>query len=95
MKTNFENKINDNLPLLVKYVPVVNKVHGPLHPEFLEVKETFDLVNQKINNNDFELNNEFIKLREITNNYLVPNDVCETYEAVYNMLEELDNSYNS
>ena len=36
------------------------------------------------------MDNEFKQLREITDNYTVPSDVCETYEAVYNMLSELD-----
>jgi iron-sulfur cluster repair protein YtfE (RIC family) len=42
-----------------------------------------------------ELNEEFAKLREITNNYTVPDDVCESYEAVYNMLAELDKAYQA
>ena len=35
------------------------------------------------------IDEEFSQLREITDNYTVPNDACETYEAVYNMLAEL------
>jgi regulator of cell morphogenesis and NO signaling len=42
-----------------------------------------------------ELKEEFEKLREITNNYTVPTDVCESYEAVYNMLAELDKAYQT
>lgn len=41
------------------------------------------------------LDNEFKQLREITDNYTVPGDVCESYEAVYNMLSELDDAYKS
>ena len=37
----------------------------------------------------------FVKLREITDNYTVPGDVCESYEAVYNMLAELDKAYEA
>ncbi|MGI6499248.1 MAG: hypothetical protein ACOX0U_10745 [Oscillospiraceae bacterium] len=40
-----------------------------------------------------ELNEEFARLREVTNDYTVPDDVCESYEAVYNMLAELDKAY--
>ena len=40
-----------------------------------------------------DLNEEFAQLREITNNYTVPEDVCESYEAVYKMLAELDQAY--
>lgn len=42
-----------------------------------------------------DLVDEFVKLREITDNYTVPGDVCESYEAVYNMLAELDRAYES
>jgi regulator of cell morphogenesis and NO signaling len=42
-----------------------------------------------------ELSEEFSRLREITDNYKVPGDVCESYEAVYNMLAELDNAYHA
>ena len=41
------------------------------------------------------LKEEFVKLREITDNYTVPGDVCESYEAVYNMLAELDKAYEA
>ncbi|HFI0330555.1 TPA: hypothetical protein ACGOU0_000971 [Streptococcus suis] len=42
-----------------------------------------------------DLKEEFVKLREITDNYTVPGDVCESYEAVYNMLAELDKAYEA
>jgi iron-sulfur cluster repair protein YtfE (RIC family) len=42
-----------------------------------------------------ELNQEFAQLREITNNYTVPVDVCESYEAVYKMLSEIDKAYHA
>ena len=42
-----------------------------------------------------ELENEFKQLREITDNYTVPGDVCESYEAVYNMLSEVDKAYHA
>jgi regulator of cell morphogenesis and NO signaling len=58
----------------------------------------FDEINEKMKNAGSEkpeLDNEFEKLREITDNYRVPGDVCESYEAVYNMLDELDNAYHA
>ena len=39
-----------------------------------------------------DLQDEFQELRRITN-YTVPEDVCESYEAVYRMLAELDQAY--
>lgn len=88
-----ENKVlKDNIERLNQYVPIVAKVHGNDHPEILEVKKVFEELTSKLENKQ-ELTIEFDKLRQITNNYLVPSDVCESYEAVYQMLEELDNAY--
>lgn len=79
------------------YVPVVSRVHGGSHPEFYEVHELFDVINGKIKeagSNRPDLEEEFAALRKITGNYTVPGDVCESYEAVYNMLAEIDKAYN-
>ncbi len=83
---------------LKQYVPIVAKVHGKHHPEFYDVHKLFDAINQKIKESGKEkpdLNEEFAKLREITNNYTVPGDVCESYEAVYKMLSELDEAFEA
>lgn len=83
---------------LEQYVPVVARVHGGSHPEFHEVRKLFEMINEKIKEAGSErpeLNEEFTKLREITNNYTVPVDVCESYEAVYKMLRELDEAYHA
>ena len=85
-----------HMKMLKQYVPVVARVHGQNHPEFHEVHKLFDAINQKIKETGSkrpELNEEFAKLREITSNYTVPEDVCESYEAVYNMLAKLDKAY--
>ena len=42
-----------------------------------------------------DLREEFTRIREISNNYEVPGDVCETYEAVYHMLAKLDKAYHA
>jgi len=92
----FNEVIEKNLELLKQYVPVVSRVHGGSHPEFYEVHKMFDVIDVKISeagSTKPELNVEFTKLREITNDYTVPGDVCETYEAVFSMLAELDKAY--
>ncbi|HHX80528.1 MAG TPA: iron-sulfur cluster repair di-iron protein, ric [Acholeplasmataceae bacterium] len=81
---------------LVQYVPIVARVHGGHHPEFHNVHKLFDQMYEKVERagaSKVNLNEEFKKLREITDNYRIPGDVCETYEAVYKMLEELDKAY--
>ena len=92
----FDGEKERNLKKLEAYVPVVQRVHGESHPEFYEVRRLFDEINVKIKEAGSarpDLENEFAQLRGITGNYTVPGDVCETYEAVYNMLAELDAAY--
>ena len=91
---NFNEVSKKHLEKLEQYVPVVERVHGKSHPEFYDVKKNFDIINQKIKESgNVDLNSEFAILREITNNYTVPTDVCESYEEVYKMLAELDKAY--
>ena len=90
------DKINQKtLKLLAQYIPIVARVHGGSHPEFHEVHRIYDQIKEKIKNNKTpDLTKEFSDLREITDNYKVPSDVCESYEAVYHMLAELDIAYH-
>ena len=85
-------------PTLAQYVPIVARVHGKNHPEFHEVHKLVDAIMEKANAAGTErpdLNAEFIQLRAISNDYTVPDDVCESYEAVYNMLAEVDAAYQN
>ncbi len=97
-KQNFNEAKAKHLQTLEQYVPIVARVHGKTHPEFYEVHALFDTLVKKTKEAGLEvpeLSEEFSKLQEITNNYTVPGDVCESYEAVYNMLGELDQAYQS
>lgn len=83
---------------LNQFTPIVDRVHGDNHPEFHEVKSLWESIYEKSEDTDSdkpELDNEFQQLREVTDNYTVPGDVCESYKAVYNMLEEVDTAYQS
>lgn len=94
----FNEAVEQNLGRLEQYVPIVAKVHGGNHPEFHDVRKLFDQINEKIRKAELEkpnLDNEFKQLRQVTDNYTVPGDVCESYEAVYNMLEEVDKAYQA
>ena len=94
----FNQAKEKNLKVLKQYVPVVARVHGATHPEFHDVRKVFDTIIEKSNEAATEkpqLSEEFTRLREITDNYTVPGDVCESYEAVYNMLAELDKAYQA
>lgn len=92
----FNEVLDENIKKLDLYVPVVARVHGKEHPEFHEVKRIFDQMREKIEVEErekIELKDEFEELRKITDDYRVPGDVCESYEAVYEMLSQLDESY--
>lgn len=94
----FNETLKKLIPTLEKFVPIVARVHGKHHPEFHDVRKLFDKINEKTKEAGTEkpeLNEEFTKLREITDNYTVPGDVCESYEAVYKMLVELDEAYKA
>lgn len=96
-KQSFDKAKKKYLKTLEQYVAVVARVHGKSHPEFYEVQKVFDRMVEKIKGAKKELpelGQEFDSLRRITENYNVPEDVCESYEAVYQMLEELDRAYH-
>lgn len=96
--TTFNEVKERNLEKLELFVPVVARVHGGTHPEFHDVHKVFNKINERIKEAGSEkpqLDNQFKQLREITENYTVPGDVCESYEAVYNMLAELDEAYQA
>lgn len=93
------HEVQGNLfPMLEKYVPVVDRVHGPHHPEFHEVRALFESMSQKVKaagENHPDLQGELFRMREVTRNYTVPGDVCESYEAVFQMLEKIDEAYEA
>lgn len=92
------NEVNAKYSERLKlYVPVVDRVHGAAHPEFHEVQRLYLIISEKIENagsDKPDLNEEFKELAKVTDNYKVPCDTCESYEAVYNMLSELNQAYN-
>lgn len=94
-KTFKEAKI-ENIEKLEQFLPIVERVHGGNHPEIFKVGKLFNQLNTKIKRSkeDPALDQEFIALRELTSNYEIPDDVCESFEAVYNMLESLDQAYS-
>lgn len=94
----FKELVNDYFSKLDLFTTAITRAHGKSHPEAFDVREIFEVINSKVEATESSkpnLNEEFSKLREITNNYTIPEDVCETYEGVYNMLSELDESYHA
>ena len=98
VNTTFNEAKEKNFERLEQFIPIVARVHGDNHSEFHEVKDLWDKIYEKSQASDTEkpaLDEEFTQLRKVTNNYTVPGDVCESYEAVYNMLEEVDAAYQA
>lgn len=96
--TTFNQLKERHISKLELYVPVVARVHGGSHPEFYDVRKIYDQISVKAKAAGSErpkLDSEFEQLRHITDNYAVPDDVCESYEAVYAMLAELDKAYHA
>lgn len=94
----FNEAKRHHLKRLEQFVPVVARVHGGSHPEFHEVYRVFQKINEKIKNAgtiEANLEGEFQELRKHTDDYAVPEDVCESYEAVYAMLASLDRAYHA
>lgn len=79
------------------YTTAITRAHGKSHPEAFKVRELFETMNTKVTEartNKPNLDQEFTQLRKVTDNYTIPNDVCETYAGVYNMLKEADQAYH-
>lgn len=73
------------------YLPIVKKVHGKNHEEIFEVDKIYNSIKENLDNSNYKkLEDDFINLRKITNDYTIPQDTCETYEAVYKILNKLD-----
>lgn len=96
--TNFLEVIKTDFPLLETYTPILARVHGAGHPELAEVRDLFAEMNKKVaqdRGDKVDLTAEFNKLREITSNYEVPSDGCETYTATYEMLAKADQAFHA
>lgn len=89
----FEEIFANYVDKLDLYTNAITRAHGSSHPEAFDVRKLFEALNKKVTEQDLNLNDEFAKLREVTNDYKVPGDVCETYAATYEMLSELDKAY--
>lgn len=92
--SHFNTLMNTHQKNLELYVPVVARVHGPSHPVFYEVQDQYNKYKEIVESQNLQaLKPVFIQLQEITNQYEVPSDTCETYAAVYEMLKALDQAY--
>lgn len=78
---------------LEQSVPIVALVHGKHHPELFDVHKLFDVISQKIMGAGLllpRLNEEFERLREITNGFTIPDSAGDVFATVCNLLEKLE-----
>ncbi|WP_062353468.1 hypothetical protein [Bacillus kwashiorkori] len=93
----FTEVFNNYYEKLELFSKAITRAHGKNHPEAFEVRELFEAISKKVKEDvtKIDLENEFTQLRKITDNYTIPNNVCETYAATFHMLEELDKVYQA
>lgn len=80
------------------FTKAIKQVHGKSHPEAIEIRELFEIMNKKVgvaDTNKPNLVKEIAQLRNITSNYTVPKHVCETYAATYDLLAKVDKAYHA
>lgn len=90
--------VDSNQEKMALYTTAITRAHGKNHPEAFTVRELYTQVFAKVQiagSDKPDLDFEFKRLREVTGNYMVPGDVCGTFEAVYKYLEEADNLYSA
>lgn len=85
--TTFFNTNNEMLDL---YTKAITKAHGEHHPEVFDVRRLYQDIQEKGQHQDWDLREDFRKLRAVTNNYTIPDDACETMAKTYHLLEEFD-----
>ncbi len=90
---SFTQVLQEARETLDLFVPIVARVHGSTHAEFYEVEKLYQKLVEKLGT-EADLAAEFTALRQVTDGYRVPEDVCESYETVYRLLSELDQAFD-
>lgn len=72
------------------FTKAVEKVHGNHHPEVIEVRKIYQQIDQKLNDGINDLDAEFDSLRKVISNYEIPDDACEAFSTVYQVLHQAD-----
>lgn len=96
-RTTFVEIVENDFDQLDLYTTAITRAHGKSHPEAFDVRHLFEDIQAKVKTKDIHATNlteEFIELRKITKNYTIPDDVCETYASVYEMLSKTDQLYH-
>ena len=77
--------MSDHIENAVRLAPVIERVHGSHHPELTRVRELTEQLPTTT-----EPESIFRELREVTNNYALPDGACEAFTATYTALKAAD-----
>src|SRR5699024_9857216 len=94
----FQKLVKDNFEMLDLYTTAITRAHGKSHPETFKVRDIFEVIQARVveaGESTPNLVNTFKQLQEITDNYKIPHDVCQTYANTYEMLLELNKAYEA
>lgn len=79
---------NRYLEKAAQLAPIVEHVHGTHHPELTRVRQIIEeLQSREDTATTLPL---FQELRAVTENYAIPKDGCEAFEATYDALKRAD-----
>ncbi|MDO5375631.1 MAG: hypothetical protein Q4F01_05520 [Staphylococcus rostri] len=79
-----------NRKTLDLYTNAITKEHGQNHPEVFEVRKLYLAMQHKMDNGNWEMQDELEQLAAITNNFAIPSDACETLTQTYQMFQKLN-----
>lgn len=82
---------DQHLARAAQFAPLIERVHGAGHPELTRVREITLALQQP--GNDTATAELFEELRTLTQNYALPDDACEAFEATYQALERADKQH--
>lgn len=90
--TKVTDYLKENQATLDLYTTAITRAHGAHHPEVFQVKALYDSISQKLTETteNPDLSATFAQLRELTADYQIPDDVCPTFTATYQMLAKAD-----
>lgn len=80
--------VEQPLAKAAELAPIIERVHGEHHPELTRVREITELLSAAAPGTDVKA--LFSELRTVTSDYAIPGDVCETFEATYQALEQAE-----
>lgn len=72
----------------LELAPIIERVHGGHHPELTRVRELTEQLGAAGPETDVKA--VFSELRSVTGDFAIPDDVCETFVATYEALQQAE-----